>query len=322
MPATEIPTPSYTGTSLPSATWTALPTSTPKPTHTPTQTPTLQPSDTPSPTLTPSITYTLAVGEIIQVSMGGFTVGLPAGCDFMIDGQQINIKDQTGLIVVSIYGTYDFYPVNAAEDTAEEFLAAVFRKGNGEYQTENQQEIRTEEGAEGYSFDLSGKMFDNPVLGKAFYLLNDDNQFIFGLGMANLHESDSLWHDEGRQIFNALLQSVVFIPPSEAVQAYACLISEDETYGYTMENPIRVGGDAFDGPPRERAFLDNLLGKNGELVTYERLGSIGFEDTILDIFEITVGTSKVTLYIDEYSYSEPRAPVGFTCEATFPLSAP
>jgi hypothetical protein len=102
----------------------------------------------------------------------------------------------------------------------------------------------------------------------------------------------------------------------------ACVISTDNTYGYTQENPIKVGGDAFDGPPRERAFLDNLLGPNGEKISYDRTGSLAFGDTILDAFEITVLNQSLILYIDEYAFSEPQAPVGFTCLSAFPLTAP
>ncbi len=102
----------------------------------------------------------------------------------------------------------------------------------------------------------------------------------------------------------------------------ACVISTDDTYGYTQENPIKVGGDAFDGPPRERAFLDNLLGPNGESISYERTGSLAFGDTILDAFEITGLNKETILYIDEYSFTELQAPVGFTCVSAFPLTAP
>ena len=116
------------------------------------------------------------------------------------------------------------------------------------------------------------------------------------------------------------------IEPTPSEQANSttgiCVISTDDTYGYTQENPIKVGGDDFGGPPRERAFLDNLLGPNGEKISYERIGSMDFGDTILDAFDITGLGKKVTLYIDEYSYTEPQAPVGFTCLSAFPLTAP
>jgi len=51
-------------------------------------------------------------------------------------------------------------------------------------------------------------------------------------------------------------------------------------------------------------------------------GSFSFGNTILDAFEITVAGKKVTIYIDEYAYTEPQAPVGFTCVGAFPLSKP
>jgi hypothetical protein len=65
-----------------------------------------------------------------------------------------------------------------------------------------------------------------------------------------------------------------------------------------------------------------LAGPKGEKISYERTGSIGFGDTILDAFVITGLGKKITLYIDEYSYTEPQAPVGFTCLSAFPLAEP
>lgn len=105
--------------------------------------------------------------------------------------------------------------------------------------------------------------------------------------------------------------------------ASACVVSTDSTYGYSPDNPIRVGGDAFGGPPRERAYLDSLSGPNGEAISYYREGSIYYVDTILDIYHVSYdGSNSVVLYIDEYSYQELMAPVGFVCWTPIPLSAP
>ena len=101
-----------------------------------------------------------------------------------------------------------------------------------------------------------------------------------------------------------------------------CLVSSDKTYGYTQENPIKVGGDFLEGPARERAYLDNLTGPNGETISYNRTGSVDFGDTILDVFDITGLGKQITLYIDEYSFTEPLAPVGFSCLGSFSVSAP
>lgn len=104
----------------------------------------------------------------------------------------------------------------------------------------------------------------------------------------------------------------------------ACPVTLDDSYGYTEENAISVGGGAFDGPSRERAYLDTLRGPNGGTLSYNRAGSLPFEDTILDIYIVSSAglAGEVTLYIDEYSFAELFAPVGFTCDFSFPLTAP
>lgn len=101
-----------------------------------------------------------------------------------------------------------------------------------------------------------------------------------------------------------------------------CPISTDSTYGYTQENPIKVGGDFFEGAARERLYLDNLQGPNGEPILYHRTGSIPFADTILDAYEITGLNEPVVLYLDLYLYTAPQAPVGFTCFSAFSLDEP
>ena len=41
--------------------------------------------------------------------------------------------------------------------------------------------------------------------------------------------------------------------------------SQDPTYGFTEENPVKVGGhDLREGPIRERAFLNSIKGPHGQ----------------------------------------------------------
>ncbi|OJH39026.1 hypothetical protein BON30_20885 [Cystobacter ferrugineus] len=92
---------------------------------------------------------------------------------------------------------------------------------------------------------------------------------------------------------------------------------EPSGYGYTPEEPIKVGG----GPAGEREYLQYLRGPEGQRLSFERLGSCcGFEDPslpygggLLDMYEVTYeGLEKpVTLYLDMYRRQEPRAPAGF-----------
>lgn len=99
--------------------------------------------------------------------------------------------------------------------------------------------------------------------------------------------------------------------------------SLDQGYGYGPDKPIKVGGaDASSGPLRERMFLEQLAGPNGEVLRYQRKGSCcpfstpnGIMGTgMLDIYEVWVGTQPVprTLYLNMYDFEEPQAPVGFT----------
>ncbi|MFY0567957.1 hypothetical protein ACN28E_29570 [Archangium lansingense] len=111
-------------------------------------------------------------------------------------------------------------------------------------------------------------------------------------------------------------------PSSEAAgQAPAAPVEtparEPSGYGYTQEDPIKVGG----GPAGEHEYLQYLRGPEGQPLSFERLGSCcGFEDPslpfgggMLDMYEVTYeGLKKpVTLYLDMYRRQEPRAPAGF-----------
>jgi len=110
-------------------------------------------------------------------------------------------------------------------------------------------------------------------------------------------------------------------PPSGplAIQGQA----KDPGYGHSEENPIRVGGGMGEGPPNQRAFLDQLAGPNGEPLSYSRVGSCCAYFTIngldgrtglLDIYEVTWPgqAAPVALYITLYDWDTPLAPVGFT----------
>lgn len=99
-------------------------------------------------------------------------------------------------------------------------------------------------------------------------------------------------------------------------------ISSDKSYGYTEENPIRVGGALDDGPVNERRFLNALAGPDGQDITYTRTGSCcpfktpnGIQGTgLLDRYEVSIkGLSKKRiLYINMYDRAILKAPFGFT----------
>jgi hypothetical protein len=113
--------------------------------------------------------------------------------------------------------------------------------------------------------------------------------------------------------------------PSDGDPAPANIaLATDSTYGYTEQNPIKVGGVSRErGPQNQRAFLNALRGPGGERVQYQRQGSCCQYKTpngmiaglgALDIYEVTYqGLSKpLRLYLNMYDYEQPRIPRGFT----------
>jgi hypothetical protein len=100
-------------------------------------------------------------------------------------------------------------------------------------------------------------------------------------------------------------------------------ISEDDTYGYSQNNAIRVGtSNSIEGPSSERKYLNALLGPNGEAVSYNRRGSccqvksdngiMGY--ATLDIYEIKYNDQHqpIKLYLNMYDPGVLKAPKGFT----------
>lgn len=98
-------------------------------------------------------------------------------------------------------------------------------------------------------------------------------------------------------------------------------VSKDKTYGYTVENPIMVGGRIFSGAKNERRFLNALAGPNGEKISYYRIGSCcefvsknGLDNGgLLDKYSVTYEGLKeeIILYINMYDSDVLKIPVGF-----------
>jgi len=173
---------------------------------------------------------------------------------------------------------------------------------------------------EGLQTDISGSLFGEPMLGSLAVLHPDDRCFSL-VGMAATPEASSLWQSTGKLAFDALLKRVRFLP-----NLAACQVATDSTYGFSPENPIRLGSlNLYDGIARMEAYLNTLRGPNFEEIIYTRLNPVyNHASQIVDPYEISyAGLSKpLTLYFDLYTYEAPMAPIGFTCEAAFPLEQP
>jgi hypothetical protein len=116
-----------------------------------------------------------------------------------------------------------------------------------------------------------------------------------------------------------VLIAIQQVPPPPAQGAPPpCAVSDDPSYGLTLQNPVPIGGGAMYVAARERRYLDALRGPQGQPIRYKRLGSMvqaPNNHTIIDHYEVTYdGLEKpISLYLDVYHYWEQRAPKGFIC---------
>lgn len=288
----------------------AAPTATPTFTASPTLTPTATATLTPTPTQTQTVTPVPTVITRYSVREGGFSVEVPAGYEVQADDVQVFISDVAGTLIITLVGV-------ESSDTPEailaEFLTGLEERVEGEFIQGDSEPIHIG-GFDGEAYALSGTLFGSPLVGKTFVIQTGTNRFLFALGISNTGADSNRWENHGSNIFESILATIEF---EEAPGAGTCPIATDDTYGYTEANAIRVGGDFLDGPARERAYLDNLRGPNGEVLTYERQGSLTAGDVILDAYSIFGLPTDVTLYIDMYTYEELQAPVGLTCNGPF-----
>jgi len=117
---------------------------------------------------------------------------------------------------------------------------------------------------------------------------------------------------------------LILLSQAPAQTASKCPVSADDTYGYTRENPVQVGGGAMYVKAREQRYLDALRGPDGQSIHYKRLGSMPQSTnstTILDLYELTYADLEkpISLYLDAYHFWEPRAPNGLICGQAFNL---
>lgn len=100
--------------------------------------------------------------------------------------------------------------------------------------------------------------------------------------------------------------------------------ASDAKYGFTEENPVKVGAGPDGGPANQRDYLELIRDAKGKPIKYKRLGSCCFYKTengiagmgMLDQYEITYQNEegiekKAVVYISFYDYEEPKIPFGF-----------
>jgi hypothetical protein len=304
----------------PTATFSPSQTSTPENTKpAPVITRTLRPTTTPKPDHEEGFK-----GDArIVLKQGGFSFQPPPGYEAThLLGRNAIVTDKEKKYLIALNGSIFDKDLSSADKVAAALVSTTTNYYLGRMAISASYPLPAA-GREAIAYDISGQIGQKPVKGQAviFELKDDQFIFIFGISYAVDKDEKNPWDGEGSQVFQDVLDSIEFLPGGQTAPG-SCPISSDPTYGYSKENPIRVGGGTFDGPAREREYLDNLVGEKGEATAYDRLWSLSLGDSILDEYELFVGEKKIILYIDEYSFSTPQAPANLSCLSEFTLARP
>jgi hypothetical protein len=278
----------------------------------PTSTTPPKPTDTAVPTEEVTLPDLGSFSTLVVVE--GFTISVPFPLLHQVNKNVVIIGDEANTLTIS-FASDEYQSGDTPERVMSDYLGSLERRG-WEFTKGEPADIEVD-GATGIIIDLTGTFQGLNFEGQAVTVPPYSDLALFGLGLSQVSADPNRWKDSGQKAFTTLLESIEFVDAGGE-----CPVSTDDTYGYSEDNPIRVGGEFVTGVSRERAYLDHLRGPNGESLSYERQGSLPYGDTILDIYNVTGPGVDEILYVDLYNYSELQAPVGFTCEGPFPLFAP
>ena len=260
-------------------------------------------------------------GSVFEVVQGGYSFEAPAGSDVSITASGALISALDSSLLFSLNGINAMSNEKSDEEILDTLLTSLF---SGEQSSYKQSELISSsvEGYEGAAYDFTGKFLGSQVEGRALVIKPEAKRYVSIVAMAVVEENPDLWKTTGKDAFNYLLSRYQILPAEALASAELCPISPNANYGFYPDEAVKVGGGLLSGPLRERAYLDNLLGSNGDPVTYEWVRSVETPDSIVDEYILTVGEKTITLYLDQYSFGIINAPRGLGCMGAFPISEP
>lgn len=289
----------------------AEPTSTPEPTSTKLPTQTSQPTIAPSATTAP----VLSSGDGLFVD-GLFSFELPESFQYSMGNPGVFVANQGGEINYALRLNGGDLPQYSAEEFIADLMESfdiVMPSDTEEIEVDGELGLTTAVSLQAQGLEMVGE----------FVVINTSLGEFFMIGFAR----EDLWVSQGQPAMEFMLETMNF--GGDESLSSECTVSTDPSYGVSIENPVKVGGQSleelsFDGPDRERAYLAGLLAPNGDSIEYMRTGSLEGVNTILDAYEITsTGFSGTkTIYIDMYNYETLFAPQGFICSGLFLISEP
>jgi len=306
-------TPTSTVTPLPTATVTATPTQAATPTLAPT------PTNMPSKGYYDSGTY--------QVPLGGYSFSMPLenatwnGLSTEIDYEVTTIRNERGSLWVRISVVQHRDDVSLADQIADIEEEVLYIEPDFEVAINEDPFLINGVETRQLAFLYEGDQYDQFI----DWLILDvgKNRFIY-----IEFEVYAAPFTVGTMVDYVDLRSKILSSFSVYDPIYAstseCQISDDPTYGYSVDNPIMLGGGSFHSADQRSMYLHNLLGPNREYVSVTKVRSFTYGNLLLEEYELTYEgqDAPVVIYLNTGIWAPIAAPMGFTCKQPFSQDAP
>lgn len=196
-------------------TTTPFPTPTDRPTSTPTPEPTAEPTNAPTQPDGPIATARkpLRLGKVENIDEGGFSFQGIIGYQETYQRSQVTLVSEDGDTVISLIGVRSD-PLESLEAELDHFIEIISRNEiilniESTYQ-------ETVDGEVGLVAMVSGVWGETQVTGRILIVFPSEDQLFYALAISPDTDSGEGWEPEGRQAFEAIIDSISFQEPISA----------------------------------------------------------------------------------------------------------
>ena len=270
-------------------------------------------TSTPTPTASPTATAFLALLDYpVTFMAGGFFMTPLRGYDKEVNTYQAFLRSQDEKVTIFLLAEAKpsgKLPISIVKSYMEYFKEAVHDFSEGESRDV------VIDSAEGFSMDYAGTLEEERLKGRITVVFPEDSKILTIIIQTT---GEGRWESEGELAYAAIVKNLSFFKPGIS---NACPIAKNPGYGFTLDQPIKIGGGGSNGPDREQEYLSGLLGPRGEIVGFFRSESIEKNGVVLDKYIVNYKNDSKILYMDMYNYDNPRIPFGFTCSTVAPLAS-
>lgn len=270
--------------------------------------------NTPEATSTPKTTatpfYSVEIGKMISVKSGGFSV-------WSIKGYKIWREDNVGVHLISSDKQVELgvlaYPRPGGSTLVG--LMSNWREGfKNDFDEVNFADAieETKDEINSISIEFIGVDKKIPLQGRLIIYAPKKAKMIY---LYTIAYGDQRWQREGQKTFETTAKSIKLF----AIQALEnCPTAKDQNYGYLKTKPIKIGGGEEEGSIRIDNYLGALLGRKGEIVSYNFGKADSYAGVDLNVYLLRIGNDIKQIYFDTSNYEDLHVPYGLSCSAPLP----